>query len=63
MNYKKYFTIELAKKVGRLLYDEVFRNLIKEFVDNPKADWDEKFLDSLDKLIDKVTELKPAEDK
>ena len=54
--------MELLKKVGRLLYDNVLRNIIKDLIDNPKSDWDEKFLNSLDKLIEKLTELKSAED-
>ena len=55
MNYKKYFSSQLLKKLGKLLYHDLLRKIIVDLIDDPNEDWDETFLKSLDKLVNKLT--------
>lgn len=57
MNIKKHFTITLSKKLGHIFYHDLLRKIVKELVNDDKEDWDEKFLEGLDRLVEKLTRL------
>ena len=58
MNFKKYFTIQFVKNLARVAYHDFVRNIVKDLVNDDDEDWDEKFLESLDKLVEKLTRTK-----
>lgn len=45
----QYFVIYTVLKI---LYREVLRNLIKQYVDDPSTDWDDLLLKILDSVFD-----------
>jgi len=57
VSIKKHFTVTLVKKIGHILYHDFVRKVVKDLVNNDKEDWDEKFLECLDRLVERLTYL------
>ncbi len=57
---KKYFTLELLKKIGRILYDDVIYPVAKAYVEKTTNKYDDQALEFLTDLADEHLAPKKA---
>lgn len=51
VDLKKYLGMELVKKLGRIIYQEVLYKAAQEYVQRTDNDWDDKGLAYVDQFV------------